>query len=55
MRIHPVVDITRVKPYKERLPGQTLIQPGPILVTEDRDEEFEIKYIVDSRWKGWRL
>ena len=52
MRIHPVVNISRVKPYKERLPGQPVDRPGPVLVTEDRDDEYEVDYLVDSRLKG---
>ena len=55
MKIHPVVNISCVKPYKERLPGQPLQKPGPVTVTEDRDIEYKIEYIVDSRWKGKRL
>ena len=55
MKIHPVVNISRVKPYKERLPGQPLQKPGPVIVTEDRDIEYEVDYIVDSHWKGKRL
>lgn len=52
MRIHPVVNVSRLKPYKDRLPGQSTFRPGPVLVTEDRDDEYEVDYIVDSRYKG---
>ena len=55
MRIHPVVNISRVKPYRERLPGQPVSTPGPSNVTEDREEEYEVERIVDSRYKGKRL
>ena len=24
-------------------------------VTEDREEEYEVEWIIDSRWKGWCL
>ena len=63
-RIHPVVNISRVKPYLGPLPGQPVSRPGPIHVTEDRDEEYEVDTIIDSRiytgklqylvhWKGY--
>ena len=64
LRIHPVVNISRVKPYLGLLPGQPVSHPGPIHVTEDRNEEYEVDTIVDSRiykgklqylvhWKGY--
>ena len=31
------------------------VRPGPIEVTEDRDEEYEVEWIVDSHWKGQHL
>ena len=53
LRIHPVVNISRVKPYLGPLPGQSVPRPGLIHVTEDRDEEYEVDTIVDSRiYKG---
>ena len=55
MRIHPVVNVSRIKPYHERLPGQPVTAPGPSTVTEDREEEYEVERIVDSRYKGKRL
>ena len=55
MRIHPVVNISHVKPYRERLPGQPVTAPGPSNVTEDHVEEYEVECIVDSRYKGQRL
>ena len=55
MKIHPVVNISRVKPYKERLEGQPTFKPGPVQVTEEREIEFKVKSIIDSRWKGRHL
>ena len=55
MRIHPVINISRVKPYRKRLLGQPVTTPGPSNVTEDREEEYEVKNIVDSHYKGKHL
>ena len=55
MKIHPVVNISQVKPYKECLEGQPTFKPGPVQVTDDREIEFEVESIIDSRWKGRRL
>ena len=38
MRIHPVVNISCVKPYREHLPGQPVSAPGPSNVMEDHDK-----------------
>ena len=46
-----VVNISCIKPYKERLPKQPLQKPGLIIVTEDCDIEYKVKYIIDSHWK----
>ena len=55
MQIHPVINISCLKPYKECLPGQLTVHPGSMEVTEDRDEEYEVEQIVDSCWKGRHL
>ena len=48
MKIHPVVNISQVKPYKEHLEGQPTFKPSPVQVTEDREIEFEVEPIIDS-------
>jgi hypothetical protein len=48
MRIHPVVNISHVHPYKEPLEGQTSIRPGPVKVTEDREIEYEVDHIING-------
>ena len=58
------MNVSRVKPYLGPLPSQPVSQPGPIQVSEERDEEYEVDYIVASRiyrrqlqylvhWKGY--
>ena len=64
MCIHPVVNISHVKPYHECLPGQPVTAPGPSNVMEDGEEEYQVEFIVDLcykgkcleylvHWKGW--
>ena len=48
MQIHPVVNVSRIKPYRDRLEGQPSHRPGPVHVTEDRDNEWEVDRIIDS-------
>ena len=55
MRIHPVVNISHVKPYRDCLPGQPVTAPGPSIITEDCEEEYKVDYVVDSRYKGKHL
>ena len=52
MWIHPVINISHLKPYKECLSGQSTVHSGPMEVTEDRNEEYKVEWIVDSHWKG---
>ena len=35
--------------------GQTSYQPGPVHMTEDRDNEWEVDYIMDSHLKRRKL
>ena len=64
LRIHPVVNVSHVKPYLGPLPGQPVSQPGLVHVSEERDEEYEVDYIIASHiyrcqlqylvhWKGY--
>ena len=64
LRIHPVVNVSCVKPYLGPLPGQLMSQPDPIQVSEEHSEEYKVDYIVASRiyrrqlqylvhWKGY--
>ena len=55
MQIHPVVNVSRVKPYHDQLEGQPSHRPGPVNVTEDRDNEWEVDRIIDSRYKNKKL
>ena len=52
MCIHPVINISHIKPYCNHLPGQPVSAPGPSSVTEDRKEEYKVDFIMDSRYKG---
>ena len=55
MCIHLVVNISCIKPYRNRLPGQLVSAPGPSSVTEDCEEEYEVAFVIDSQYKGKRL
>ena len=55
MHIHPVINISHIKPYCDHLPGQPVSAPGPSSVTEDHEEEYEVDFVVDSRYKGKHL
>ena len=55
MQIHPVVNVLQVKLYRDRLEGQPSHRLGPIHVTEDRDNEWEVDRIIDSCYKNKTL
>ena len=47
MKIHDIVNISQVKPYKEQLPRQPAVRPGPVDITDDRDKVHKVDYLVD--------
>ncbi|KIM55634.1 hypothetical protein SCLCIDRAFT_134260 [Scleroderma citrinum Foug A] len=47
LRIHPVVNVSRVKPYLGPLPGQPVSQPGPVQVFEEHNEEYEVAHRLE--------
>ena len=64
MCIHPVINISHIKPYHKHLLGQPVTAPGPSNVMEDHEEEYKVNHIVDLcyrgkhleyliHWKGW--
>ena len=55
MQIHPVVNVSQIKPYLGPIEGQTLYWPRPVHVTKDRDNKWEVDHIVDSHLKNKKL
>ena len=58
------MNVSGVKPYLGPLPGQPTSRPSPVRVSEERDEEYKVDYIVASHiykcqlqylvhWKGY--
>jgi len=62
IKIHPVVNISRVQLYKSQVKGQKKIPPKLVII--EGEEEFEVKKILNKRtvrgkekflvrWKGY--
>jgi hypothetical protein len=63
MNVHPVFHVSSLEPIRgDPMPGQRLPPPEPIII--DREPEYEVEDIVDSRifcrrlqylikWRGW--
>jgi len=62
IRIHPVVNVSRVRLYKPQVEGQKKIPPKPVII--EGEEEFEVEKILNKRivqgkekflvqWKGY--
>ena len=64
MKIHPVVNMSRMKPWKQPMEGQNKPTPPPIQI--QGEEEYEVEEVLDSRcrrsiveyqvrWKGYMV
>ena len=62
IKIHPIVNISRVRLYKPQMEGQKKIPPKPVIIEEE--EEFKVEKILNKRtvrgkekflvrWKGY--
>ena len=62
IKIHPVVNVSRVRLYKPQVEGQKKIPPKPVII--EGEEEFEVEKIINKRtirgkekflvrWKGY--
>ncbi|KAG6331560.1 hypothetical protein ID866_7529 [Astraeus odoratus] len=53
------MNVSWVKPYRGPLPGQPVHRPGPVYVTEERGEEYEVSRMYKGKlqylvhWKGY--
>ena len=64
IKIHPVVNVSRVQPYKPQVEGQKKIPPKPVIIKGE--EEFKVEKILNKRtirekekflvrWKGYMV
>ena len=64
IKIHPVVNISRVQLYKPQIEGQKKIPPKPVII--EGEEEFKVEKILNKRmvkgkekflvrWKGYTV
>ena len=47
VRIHPVVNISRVQRYKDQVEGQKKKRPAPVII--EGEEEYEIEKILNKK------
>ena len=64
IKIHPVVNVSRVQLYKPQIEGQKKIPPKPVII--EGEEEFKVEKILNKRmvkgkekflvrWKGYTV
>jgi len=47
IKIHPVVNVSRVQPYKPQVEGQKKTPPKPVII--EGEEEFEVEKILNKQ------
>jgi len=47
IKIHPVVNVSRVRLYKPQVEGQKKIPPKPVII--EGEKEFKVKKILNKR------
>ena len=47
IKIHPVVNVSRVRLYKSQVKGQKKIPPKPVII--EGEEKFEVEKIINKR------
>ena len=47
MKIHPVVNVSCVKPWKQPMEGQN--KPAPLPIEIQGEEEYQVEEVLDSR------
>ena len=47
IKIHPVVNVSRVQLYKPQVEGQKKVPPKPVII--EGEEEFEVEKILNKR------
>jgi len=54
VRIHPVVNISQIKRYKEQVPGQK--EQLALLVIIEREKEYKVEKIMNKRrrYSKWK-
>jgi len=48
VKIHPVVNVSRIRRYTSQVEGQKKEMPQPVVIEEE--EEWEVEKIINRRW-----
>jgi len=53
IKIHPVVNVSRVHRYKDQVEDQKREQPVLVIIEEEEEEEYEVEKILNKkRFRG---